>query len=188
MKRRNGLPREPVGVVNSTYAAVAHTTTLTRRPRSRQPRSAGSLRDVRRSRRICRASPARTTCLMAPSSLRYVVDRLHLHARVRPPPLWQRQSLTRLRHPAIRAVKCLQGRHPTVTHSSYLSLSLSLSVSVCAFRPSFHLSRSLSLSPLSPSCQAEGIYPPNTPSISSDDYSALVSSYRENAPSRLDLP
>lgn len=68
----------------------------------------------------------------------------HLHARVHPPPLWQRQSLTRLRHPAIRAVKCLQGRHPTVTHSSYLSLALSVSLSV--FRPLFS-PLSLSLSP-----------------------------------------
>lgn len=190
VKRCNVLrgPRKPVSVVNSTYAAVAHTTTLTRRPwwrsarRWRQPRSAGSLRDVRGSRRICRASPARTTCLMAPSSLRYVVDRLHLHARARPPPqpLWQRQSLTRLRHPAIRAVKCLQGRHPTVTHSSYLSLSPFLSV---PFRLSSHPSP-----PLPAKQRVGSICPPNTPSISSDDYSALVSSYRENAPSRLDFP
>lgn len=87
----------------------------------------------------------------------------------------------RLRRPAIRAVKCLQGRHPTVTHSSYLSVSFSLPP--LSIRHPLCLSLFLSSFPRLPSAVAKSPcipskYPPVYLSSDADDYSALVSRKR----------
>lgn len=81
----------------------------------------------------------------------------------------------RLRRPAIRAVKCLQGRHPTVTHSSYPSVSFSLPpLSVSLFAPASPLRRQTPCIPSKHPSPRLSIRPTPT---------TIARSYRENAPS-----